>query len=396
MNKEIVLVGATRTAIGGFGGSLKDVPTRELGAIVIKEALNRAGIKPEHVDEVIMGCVLQAGLGQSVVRQAAVDAGIPVEVPALTINNVCGSGLKSVNMAAALIAAGEADVIVAGGMENMSAAPYALPQARYGYRMSMPKADIIDTMVKDGLWEAFNDYHMGITAENVAEAYNLTREMQDEFALNSQLKCEAALDAGKFDEEIVPVPVKVKRDIVEFKTDEHPRRGATIEGLQKLRPAFKKDGTVTAGNASGINDGAAAIIVMSADRAKELGVKPMARIVASASAGVEPNVMGIGPVASTKKALAKCGLTVDDLDLVEANEAFAAQSLAVVKDLNLNPEIVNVNGGAIALGHPIGASGCRILVTLLHELRRRNARLGLATLCVGGGMGVSTIVEAIY
>lgn len=396
MNKEIVLVGATRTAIGGFGGSLKDVPTRELGAIVIKEALNRAGIKPEHVDEVIMGCVLQAGLGQSVVRQASVDAGIPVEVPALTINNVCGSGLKSVNMAAALIAAGEADVIVAGGMENMSAAPYALPQARYGYRMSMPKADIIDTMVKDGLWEAFNDYHMGITAENVAEAYNLTREMQDEFALNSQLKCEAALDAGKFDEEIVPVPVKVKRDIVEFKTDEHPRRGATIEGLQKLRPAFKKDGTVTAGNASGINDGAAAIIVMSADRAKELGVKPMARIVASASAGVEPNVMGIGPVASTKKALAKCGLTVDDLDLVEANEAFAAQSLAVVKDLNLNPEIVNVNGGAIALGHPIGASGCRILVTLLHELRRRNARLGLATLCVGGGMGVSTIVEAIY
>ncbi len=396
MNKEIVLVGATRTAIGGFGGSLKDVPPRELGAIVIKEALNRAGIKPEHVDEVIMGCVLQAGLGQSVVRQAAVAASIPVEVPALTINNVCGSGLKSVNMAAALIAAGEADVIVAGGMENMSAAPYALPQARYGYRMSMPKADIIDTMVKDGLWEAFNDYHMGITAENVAEAYGLTREMQDEFALNSQLKCEAALDAGRFDEEIVPVPVKVKRDIVEFKTDEHPRRGATIEGLQKLRPAFKKDGTVTAGNASGINDGAAAIIVMSADRAKELGVKPMARIVASASAGVEPHVMGIGPVASTKKALAKCGLTVNDLDLVEANEAFAAQSLAVVKDLNLNPEIVNVNGGAIALGHPIGASGCRILVTLLHELKRRNARLGLATLCVGGGMGVSTIVEAIY
>ncbi|MDO4571832.1 MAG: acetyl-CoA C-acetyltransferase [Clostridia bacterium] len=392
--KEIVLAGACRTAIGKFGGSLAGVPTKQLGAVVIKEAVARAGIKPEDVDEVIMGCVLQAGLGQSVVRQAAVLAGIPIEVPAMTINNVCGSALKSVNLAAALIEAGEAEIIVAGGMENMSAAPYALPNARFGYRMN--NGAVVDTMVNDGLWEAFNNYHMGITAENVAEKYGITREMQDAFAARSQQRCEAAQQAGKFEEEIVPVPVKVKKDIVDFKVDEFPRQGVTAESLAKLRPAFKPDGgTVTAANASGINDGAAAIIVMSAEKAKALGVKPLARFVGGASAGVEPSIMGIGPVASTRKLLEKTGLTVDDLDLIEANEAFAAQSLAVAKELNLPDDKINVNGGAIALGHPVGASGCRILVTLLYELKRRGAKKGLATLCVGGGMGVSTIVEML-
>ncbi len=392
--KEIVLAGACRTAIGSFGGMLKDVPTKQLGAIVIKEALNRAGIKPEDVDEVVMGCVLQAGLGQSVVRQAAVLAGLPIEVPAMTINNVCGSALKSVNLAAAMIQAGEADVIVAGGMENMSAAPYALPKARFGYRMNDGK--IIDTMVNDGLWESFNNYHMGVTAENVAEKYGITREMQDAFAARSQQNCEAAQKAGKFDEEIVPVPVKVKKETVEFKVDEHPRAGVTAEGLAKLKPAFKPDGgTVTAANASGINDGAACVIVMSAEKAKELGVKPMARFIGGASAGVEPSIMGVGPVASTRKLFKKTGLGVGDLDLIEANEAFAAQSLAVGKELGFPEEKLNVNGGAIALGHPVGASGCRILVTLLYELKRRGGKKGLATLCVGGGMGVSTIVETL-
>lgn len=395
MNKEIVIASAARTAIGTFGGSLKDVPAVDLGAIVIKEAVARAGINPGDVDEVIMGCVLQGGLGQSVARQAAVKAGIPVETPALTINNVCGSGLKAVNLAAAMIQAGEAEVMVVGGMENMSATAYAVPQARYGYRMSMPNATIVDMMVKDGLWEAFNDYHMGITAENVAEKYGITREMQDEFALRSQLKTEAAQNAGKFDEEIVPVPVKVKKQIVEFKKDEHNRPGTTIEALAKLRPAFKKDGTVTAGNASGINDGAAAVVIMSAQKAEELGVKPMARFVVGASAGVEPSVMGIGPVASTRRALEKAGLTIDDMDVIEANEAFAAQSIAVAMDLGWDMDKVNVNGGAISLGHPIGASGCRILVTLLYELKHSGKSRGLATLCVGGGMGVTTIVEAI-
>ncbi|HOG01390.1 MAG: Acetyl-CoA acetyltransferase [Firmicutes bacterium ADurb.Bin248] len=393
MTKEIVLAGACRTALGKFGGALTGVPAVELGALVIKEALRRAGIGPEDVDEVLMGNVLQAGLGQSPARQAAIKAGIPVEVPALTLNNVCGSGLKCVNLAAALIEAGEAEVVVAGGMENMSAAPYALPSARFGYRMN--DGALVDVMVHDGLWDAFNDYHMGITAENVAEKFGVTREAQDAFAAESQQKCEAAQKQGRFDEEIVPVPIKVKKDIVEFKVDEFPRQGVTAESISKLRPAFKPDGTVTAANASGINDGAAAVIVMSAEKARELGVTPLARFVSSASAGVDPSVMGIGPVFATNKALEKAKLAARDLDLIEANEAFAAQCVAVARELGLDPEKVNVNGGAIALGHPIGASGCRILVSLLYELRKRGGKYGLATLCVGGGMGVATIVEAL-
>ena len=393
MAKEVVILGACRTAMGTFGGTLKDVPAVELGSIVIKEAINRAGITPEDVDEVLMGCVIQAGLGQSVARQASVKAGIPIEVPALTLNNVCGSGLKCVNLAANMIVSGEADVIVAGGMENMSSAPYAIPKARYGYRMGDGK--IVDTMVKDGLWEAFNDYHMGITAENVAEKYDITREDQDAFAADSQQKTEAAQDAGNFDEEIVPVMVKKKREMIEFKVDEHNRRGTTAEGLAKLRPAFKKDGTVTAGNASGINDGAAAMIVMSAEKAEELGLKPMAKFVVGASAGVEPSLMGIGPIYASRKAFDKSGLTIDDIDLVEANEAFASQSLAVKRELNIPAEKINISGGAISLGHPVGASGARILVTLLYGLKRTGKKTGLATLCVGGGMGVATIVEAL-
>ncbi|OQB21061.1 MAG: Acetyl-CoA acetyltransferase [Firmicutes bacterium ADurb.Bin182] len=391
MKKGIVLAGAVRTAIGKFQGALSEVPVAELGSVVIKEALNRAGVKPEQVDEVIMGCVLQAGLGQNVTRQAAIKAGIPIEVPSMTINNVCGSSLKAVNVAAALIEAGEADVIVVGGMESMSLAPYTLPNARFGYRMG--DGGIVDTMVHDGLWDAFNNYHMGITAENVAEKYGITREQQDAFAAESQQKCEAAQKAGKFDEEIVPVLVKVKKETVEFKVDEFPRQGVTAEGLAKLRPAFKKDGTVTAANASGINDGASAILVMSAEKAAELGVKPMAKFIVGASAGVEPSIMGIGPVESTRKALKKAGLKIEDIDLIEANEAFAAQSVAVGNELKFDRKKLNVNGGAIALGHPIGASGCRILVSLLYEMKRRGAKRGLATLCVGGGMGVSTIVE---
>ena len=392
--KDIVIAGACRTAIGKFGGSLTSVPAVELGSIVIKEAMNRAGIKPEDVDEVLMGCVIQAGLGQSVARQASVKAGVPIEVPALTLNNVCGSGLKAVNMAYALVASGEADVVIAGGMENMSAAPYAIPTARWGQRMNNGKT--IDCMVNDGLWEAFNNYHMGITAENVAEQFGITREMQDEFAVASQNKCEAAQKAGKFDEEIVPVPVKMKKETIEFKVDEGPRAGCTLDAVAKLKPAFKPDGTVTAGNASGINDGAAAVVVMSAEKAKELGVKPMAKIVAGASAGVEPKIMGIGPVYATRKALAKANMTLGQMDLIEANEAFAAQSCAVAKELQFDMSKVNVNGGAIALGHPVGASGCRILVSLLYEMKRReNCKYGLATLCVGGGMGVATIVEKL-
>ena len=392
MSKEIVLVGACRTAIGKMGGTLSNIPAEQLGAVVMKEAMNRAGIKPTDIDEVLFGNVITAGLGQSPARQAAIHAGIPIETPALTLNNVCGSGLKAINMAAALILAGEADVVMAGGMENMSAAPYALDKARYGYRMGNSK--IIDTMVNDALWDAFNNYHMGITAENVAEKYGITREMQDEFAAASQQKCEKAQAAGAFDAEIVGVPVKVKKETVMFDKDEFPRAGVTAEGLAKLKPAFKPDGgTVTAANASGINDGAAAIIVMSAEKAKELGVKPMAKWVGGASAGVEPSIMGIGPVASTRKLFAKTGLTIDDMDVIEANEAFAAQSLAVGKELGWDPAKVNPKGGAIALGHPVGCSGCRILVTLLHELEA--GQKGLATLCVGGGMGVSTIVEKL-
>ena len=392
MSRTIVLAGAVRTAIGKMGGALSGTPAATLGSIVIKEALSRANVAADQVDEVLMGCVLQAAQGQNVARQAAIKAGLPIEVPALTLNNVCGSGLKCVNTAAAMIAAGDADIIVAGGMENMSMAPYALPQARFGYRMN--NATMIDTMVNDALWDAFNNYHMGITAENLAEKYGLTREMQDEFAAASQQKCEKAQAEGRFKDEIVPVPVKVKKETVMFEKDEGPRAGVTKESISKLRPAFKADGTVTAANASGINDGAAAVVVMSEEKAKELGVKPMAKFVVGASAGVDPSIMGIGPAASTRKALAHANMSLDQIDLIEANEAFAAQSLAVAKELNFDMSKVNVNGGAIALGHPVGASGCRILVTLLHEMQKRDdVKTGLATLCVGGGMGVTTIIE---
>ena len=392
MSRKVVLAGACRTAIGVMGGALSTVPAADLGTIVIKEALNRAGVKPEQVDEVYMGCVLQAGQGQNVARQAAIHAGIPVEVPATTVNVLCGSGLHCVNLAAKLIASGDADIIVAGGTESMSRAPYLVQQGRYGYRMG--NAPLEDALLKDALTDAFYGYHMGMTAENICEQWGLTREQLDEFAANSQQKCEAAQKAGKFKDEIVPVEVKKKKETIIFDTDEGPRQGVTAEGIAKLRPAFKKDGgTVTAANASGINDGAAAIIVMSEEKAKELGVKPMATWVAGASAGVDPSIMGTGPIASTRKVLKKTGLTVNDLDLIEANEAFAAQSLAVCHDLEFDMSKVNVNGGAIALGHPVGCSGARILVTLLYEMQRRGSNRGLATLCVGGGMGCSTIVE---
>ena len=391
MAKKVVLAGACRTAVGSMGGSLSTTPAADLGAIVIKEALKRTGIPADQVDTVYMGCVIQAGLGQNVARQASIKAGLPVEVPAMTINIVCGSGLNCVNMAAAMIQAGEADIVVAGGMENMSMAPYALKNARYGYRMG--NAPMVDTMVNDALWDAFNDYHMGITAENVAEQWGLTREQLDEFSANSQQKACAAIEAGKFKDEIVPVEVKKKKETIVFDTDEGPRPGTTAEGIARLRPAFKKDGMVTAGNASSINDGAAAIVVMSEEKAKELGVTPMATWVAGALGGVDPSIMGVGPVAATKKVMEKTGLTVADMDLIEANEAFAAQSLAVAHDLEFDMSKVNVNGGAIALGHPVGASGCRILVTLLHEMAKRDAKKGLATLCIGGGMGCATIVE---
>ncbi len=392
MTKKVVLVGACRTAIGKMGGALSNTPAAELGSIVIKEALNRAGVKPEQVDEVLMGCVIQAAQGQNVARQASIKAGLPIEVPAVTLNVVCGSGLNCVNQAAAMIMAGQADIVVAGGMENMSMAPYAMTKARFGYRMN--NATIVDTMVNDALTDAFNHYHMMITAENICDRWNLTREELDEFSANSQQKAEKAMAEHKFDDEIVPVPVKVKKDIVEFKVDEGPRPGTTAESLSKLRCCSGKEGgMVTAGNASGINDGAAAIVVMSEEKAKELGVTPMATWVQGALAGVEPEVMGIGPVAATRKVMERTGLTVDDMDLIEANEAFAAQSVAVARDLGFDMSKVNVNGGAVALGHPVGASGCRILVTLLHEMQKRDAKKGLATLCIGGGMGCATIVE---
>ena len=392
MSKKVVLAGAVRTAIGKMGGALTSVPAEQLGTIVIKEALSRAGVKPEQVDEVLMGCVIQAGLGQNVARQAAIHAGLPVEVPAVTLNVVCGSGLNAVNMAANMIQAGDADIVVDDGMENMSSAPDAVMQGRYGYRMN--NGVLVDTMIKDALWDAFNQYHMGITAENVAEQWGITREMQDEFAALSQNKTEAAQKAGKFDDEIVGVPVKMKKETVIFNKDEGPRAGVTAEGIAKLKPAFKPDGgTVTAANASGINDGAACVVVMSEEKAKELGVKPMATWVAGALGGVDPSIMGVGPVAACKKVFKKTGLGIDDFDLIEANEAFAAQALAVGKELKWDADKVNVNGGAIALGHPVGASGCRILVTLLHEMQKRDAKRGLATLCIGGGMGCATIVE---
>ena len=392
MTKKVVLAGACRTAIGKMGGALSNTPAAELGSIVIKEALNRAGVKPEQVDEVLMGCVIQAAQGQNVARQASIKAGLPIEVPAVTLNVVCGSGLNCVNQAAAMIKAGQADIVVAGGMENMSMAPYAMTKARFGYRMN--NATIVDTMVNDALTDAFNHYHMMITAENICDRWNLTREELDEFSANSQQKAEKAMAEHKFDDEIVPVPVKVKKEIVEFKVDEGPRPGTTAESLAKLRCCSGKEGgMVTAGNASGINDGAAAIVVMSEEKAKELGVTPMATWVQGALAGVEPEIMGIGPVAATRKVMERTGLTVDDMDLIEANEAFAAQSVAVAKELGFDMSKVNVNGGAVALGHPVGASGCRILVTLLHEMQKRDAKKGLATLCIGGGMGCATIVE---
>ena len=391
MSKKIVLAGACRTAIGTMGGSLSTTPAAELGSIVIKEAINRAGIAPENVDHVYMGSVIQAGLGQNVARQASIKAGLPIETPAVTVNVVCGSGLNCVNMAAQMILAGDADIVVAGGMENMSMAPFALPNARFGYRMN--NGTLVDTMVNDALWDAFNNYHMIQTADNICDEWKLTREELDEFALKSQQKAEAAQAAGAFEKEIVPVMVKKKKEMVEFKVDEGPRAGTTIEALAKLR-AINKDGYVTAGNASGINDGAAAVVVMSEEKAKELGVTPMAEWVAGALAGVRPEVMGIGPVASTQKVMDKTGMKIEDFDIIEANEAFAAQSIAVGKDLGIDVDKqLNPNGGAIALGHPVGASGCRILVTLLHEMEAKDAKTGLATLCIGGGMGCSTIVK---
>ncbi len=392
--KEVVIVSAVRTALGSFGGALKTVPAVDLGATVIKEALNRAGIKPEAVEEVIMGNVIQAGLGQNPARQSTLKAGLPNEVPAMTINKVCGSGLRAVSLAAQMIKAGDADVIVAGGMENMSAAPYVLPGARWGQRMG--DAKMVDTMIKDGLWDAFNNYHMGVTAENIAKQWGLTREEQDAFSAGSQQKAQKAIESGRFKDEIVPVMIPQRKGEPKvFDTDEFPRFGTTKESLGKLKPAFIKDGTVTAGNASGINDGAAAFVVMSAEKAAELGVKPLAKILSYGSKGLDPAIMGYGPFHATKKALEEANLTIADLDLVEANEAFAAQSLAVAKDLGFDMEKVNVNGGAIALGHPVGASGARILVTLLHEMEKRDAKKGLATLCIGGGMGTALIVERL-
>ncbi len=390
--KEVVIVSAARTPIGSFGGTLKDVPTKTLGAIAIKGAIERAGIKPEMIDEVIMGCVLQGAIGQNVSRQMSLEAGIPIEVPTFTINKVCGSGLRAVELAAQIIKAGDADIIVAGGAENMSATAYAMPKARWGARMNDVK--MVDMMVNDGLWDAFNNYHMGVTAENVAAQWGITREQLDEFSVISQNRAEAAIKAGKFKDEIVPVEVPQRKgDPIVFDTDEYPKFGTTMDKVAKLKPSFIKEGVVTAANASGINDAGAAVIVMSADKAKELGIKPLCKIVSYASGGVDPSIMGVGPVPATKKALEKAGLTIKDMDLVEANEAFAAQSLAVRKDLGLDPEKTNVNGGAIALGHPIGASGTRILITLIYEMIKRDSKYGLATLCIGGGMGTSLIVE---
>ncbi len=392
MSREVVLVGACRTPVGTFGGTLKGTPAVTLGKVVMEEALKRAGLKGEQLDEVIFGCVIQAGLGQNVARQSMIHAGIPKEVTAFTINKVCGSGLRAVSLAAQVIRAGDADIVLAGGMENMSAAPFLLDKARYGYRMN--NGVLVDSMIKDGLWEAFNGYHMGITAENINEQWGITREEQDEFGYRSQVRAAEAIASGRFKDEIVPVVIPGKKGDVVFDTDEHPRQ-TTPEKMAGLKPAFKKDGSVTAANASGINDSAAAVIVMAKEKADELGIKPMARVVSYASGGVDPKIMGIGPVPASKKALEKAGLTVDDLDLIEANEAFAAQSIAVGRDMGWadKMEKVNVNGGAIAIGHPVGASGARILVTLLYEMQKRESKYGLATLCIGGGMGTALVVE---
>ncbi|AOT70203.1 acetyl-CoA C-acetyltransferase [Geosporobacter ferrireducens] len=389
--KEVVIASAVRTAIGSFNGALSALSPVELGAIAVKEAIHRAGIKPEQIDEVYLGCILQSGHGQGVARQAAIKAGIPVEVPATTVNILCGSGLRTVSLAAQTIVAGDNDIVIAGGTESMSQAPYLVKNSRWGHKMG--HGEFIDSMIFDALTDVFNNYHMGVTAENVAEQWGISREEQDAFAARSQNRAEKAKNEGKFKEEIVPVEIKTKKGTTVVKEDEYIKEGITVEGLAKLKPAFKKDGTVTAGNASGINDGAAALVIMSREKAEELGVTPLATIVSHATTGVDPSIMGIGPVSASKKALQKAGMRIKDIDLVEANEAFAAQALAVAKDLELEDEKVNVNGGAIALGHPVGASGARILVTLLHEMKRRDAKRGLATLCIGGGMGTALIVE---
>ncbi len=415
--KDLYIVSCCRTAIGAFGGSLKNTPAAEMGAIVVKEALNRAGVKPEQVDELMFGCILTAGLGQNVARQVSIKAGIPYSVPAYTVGMVCGSGMKSVIEGARSILAGDSDVVVCGGTENMSAAPFLAPDARWGARMGDKK--LVDEMIKDGLWDAYNNYHMGTTAENINDIWGITRKEQDEFAAASQQKAEAAQAAGRFDDEIVPVPVKVKKDIVEFKKDEYPKAGVTAEGIAKLRGAFpvgpespnpevvhtfdvtgkqetedKGQQRVTAANASGINDGAAAIILASGEAVEKYGLKPMVKLIGWGQGGVDPKIMGVGPVPASRQAMAKAGVTIDDIDLIEANEAFAAQSIAVGRELGFDPAKLNVNGGAISLGHPVGASGARIIVTLVHEMMKRpEAKKGLATLCIGGGMGTAVVVE---
>ena len=392
MTRKVVIASAARTPVGSYGGAFKNVSAKDLGVVAAKEAIKRAGIKPEDVDETILGCVLQAGLGQNVARQISVEAGIPIEKPAMTLNIVCGSGLRSVSLAAQMIMAGDDDIVLAGGTESMSQAPYYLHNERWGARMGDKTVE--DGMLRDGLFDAFNNYHMGITAENVAEKFGLTREEQDELAAGSQQKASKARAEGRFKDEIVPVEVKGRKGkVTVVEEDEYIRDGVTAESISGLRPAFKKDGTVTAANASGINDGAACLVVMSEEKAKELGVKPLATIVSYATEGVEPEIMGTGPIPATRKALEKAGLEVKDLDLIEANEAFASQALSVIKELGLNTDIVNVNGGAIAIGHPVGASGARILTTLLYEMEKRDAKKGLATLCIGGGQGTALIVE---
>ncbi|MBS6063534.1 acetyl-CoA C-acetyltransferase [Criibacterium bergeronii] len=390
--RNVVIASAARTAVGSFGGALKGLSAVELGTIAAKEAIKRAGIKPEDIQEVVLGNVLQAGLGQNPARQITLNAGIPISVPAMTLNKVCGSGLRTVSLAAQMIKAGDVDIVLAGGAESMSNAPFLLPKMRWGARMN--DTNVVDEMIKDGLWDAFNDYHMGITAENVAEQFGISRQEQDELAVNSQNRAENAIKNGYFKEEIVPIELKDRKgNVTIFDTDEYVRMGQTMDAAAKLKPAFKKDGTVTAGNASGINDGAACLVIMSEEKANELGIKPLAKIVSYASAGVDPKIMGTGPIPSSKMAMEKAGLTAADIDLVEANEAFASQAFEVVKELGFSMDKVNVNGGAIAIGHPIGASGARILTTLLYEMKRRDVKKGLATLCIGGGMGTALIVE---
>ena len=392
MTRKVVIASAARTPVGAYGGAFKTVSARELGAVAAKEAIKRAGIKPEDIDESILGCVLQAGNGQNIARQIALDAGIPIEKPAMTLNIVCGSGLRSVSLAAQMIIAGDCDVVLAGGTESMSQAPYLLTDERWGARMGDKK--VVDEMIKDGLWDAFNDYHMGVTAENIAEKFGLTREEQDALAADSQQKAAKARAEGRFKDEIVPVEVKGRKGkVTVVDTDEYIKEGVTKESISGLRPAFIKDGTVTAANASGINDGAACLVVMSEEKAKELGVTPLATIVSYATEGVDPKIMGTGPIPTVRKALEKANLSLEDIDLIEANEAFAAQALSVIKELGLNTDIVNVNGGAIAIGHPVGASGARILTTLLYEMQKRDSKKGIATLCIGGGMGTAVIVE---